>query len=359
VTVEARAADIERLLEVLAVAAQFYVDRLADSPVAKRWMVDRGWESLTVPGPEASRWRPGYAPREWTTLTAHLQQLGYSDTDIVESGLGLATRHGNTVDRFRNRLVLPLIDDRGVIGFVGRSLPGSGDEAPKWLNPPHTPLYDKARHLFGLVQNADRWTAGHVPVLVEGPGDAITVSLVGRAAVALCGTALSAAHVSTLDAVIDKSHGLLIAFDADTPGWAAVDRAWEHLAGRRKVAVVELTKGRDPGSFASEALQPALRIALDSARPLRDVVIDQRLDRWSRVLDNVSGQVDAVRDIANFLMREPDGVAEAISHVALRVGLPVPTVSDLLLDEVTRTLASPMTAPLREASLLPSPTRRR
>jgi DNA primase catalytic core len=340
VTVEQPASDAESLLKLLEAAAQFYADQLADSPVAKRWMVDRGWEGVTAPGPEANRWRAGYAPRAWTTLTAHLQQLGHSDTDIVESGLGLVTRHGNTVDRFRNRLVLPLIDGRGVIGFVGRALPGSGDQAPKWLNPPRTPLYDKGRHLFGLMQNADRWTAGQVPVLVEGPGDAIAVSLAGRAAIALCGAALSGAHVFTLDAAVADGRGLVLAFDGDAAGRAGVDRAWEHLVGRRNVSVVELAGGRDPGTYATASLQAQLRSVLDGGRPLRDVVIDHRLDRWSRVLDNVSGQVDAVRDIANFLMREPDGVAEAISHVARRVGLPVPTVSAVLLDEVPRAVST-------------------
>ena len=226
--------------------------------MARRWMTSRGWDSLTQPGPEATRWRPGYAPRAWTTLTDHLRALGHTNADLVDSGLGLVTRRGTTVDRFRNRLVLPLVDQHGVIGFVGRALPGSGDQAPIWLNLPRTALYDKGRHLFGLTQSTDRWKAGPTPVLVEGPGDAIAVSLAGRAAVAPCGTAFTAEHVEALDGAVGPTRGLVIAMDGDPPGRAAVDRAAIHPIGRRR-----------PGRGSTRRRVPRIRRVRDARGAVR------------------------------------------------------------------------------------------
>ncbi len=134
-------------------------------------------------------WVPGYLRERrlaavldpaspWTGLTDHLRTAGYSDHTIETSGLATRARTGRLVDRFRDRLMLPIRDvDGHVIAFIGRVAPDADSRAPKYLNSPETPLYRKSDAVFGLAETRLFWQAGATPVLVEGPLDAIAVDL--------------------------------------------------------------------------------------------------------------------------------------------------------------------------------------
>lgn len=318
-TVAADWPDAARLRAACDSAAAFYERTLRDSVVAHAYMARRGWTALAEPGAEADRWRPGFSPQRAHGLVDHLRSAGFTDRETVDAGLGRRSPWG-LVDRFRHRLVFPLVDDRSVIGFVGRALPGSPPDAPKWLNSPTTALYDKGRHLFRLRQNADRWSAGHDPVLVEGAGDAIAISLAGRAAVAPLGTGLTGHHVAALDRTVPPNRPIVVAFDADPAGRRALVHA-HHLVRGRPATAATFAEGGDPGVYANTGRIADLRERLDAGRPLAAAVVDVRLDDWTHVLDHPGGQIDAVRDVVDVITSSPDLAGSLVQQIAQRAGL--------------------------------------
>ena len=124
--------------------------------------------------------RPGYAPAAWTALVTHLRRHGVTDDELLASGLASTARTGRLIDRFRDRLVLPITHDGQVLGFVGRRHPALTDAdhaGPKYLNTPDTVAYHKGAQLYGPIPTL--LDAGATPVLVEGPIDALAVTLAG------------------------------------------------------------------------------------------------------------------------------------------------------------------------------------
>ena len=199
---------------VLADAERFYASQLTRS-WAPAYLRARGIDDT------AQRdWRIGYAPAGWTVLIDHLHRLGHDDAAIQAAGLARSSSRGTLIDHFRDRLMLPAHDQHGMpAGFIGRTRPGSGPATPKYLNTPETALYDKSTLLFGLDQARTYLAQGACPVIVEGPLDAIAVSLASPehyAGIAPCGTALTARQATLLSRAGDLPRtGVLVAFDDD------------------------------------------------------------------------------------------------------------------------------------------------
>ena len=148
----------------------------------------------------------GYAPGGWTALTDHLRSLGYSDDHIEAAGMATRARTGNLIDRFRDRLTIPLRDPDGdLVGFTARRAPDVDDpRTPKYLNTPTTTLFHKHEILYGLTEHAQQLAAGAVPVVCEGPLDAIAIDQTARhhdqhlIGVASIGTAFTDHHAQRL-----------------------------------------------------------------------------------------------------------------------------------------------------------------
>jgi DNA primase len=181
---------LSRLLAVHADATEYYLRQVAGSWVPS-YLTDRCLGEALNP---AHGLAVGYAPPRWTSLVDHLRDLGYTDATLTESGLALTARTGRLIDRFRDRLVIPLHDGGGrVIAFTARAAPGAPREIPKYVNSPTTALYAKSKHLYGLHAAARLAAAGATPVLVEGPLDAIAVRLAAPGDAAALAQALRAA----------------------------------------------------------------------------------------------------------------------------------------------------------------------
>ncbi len=160
---------------VLGDALRFYVAR-RDGSWVPGYLTGRG-----VGGAAARRWEIGYAPGGWTALTSHLRGLGHHDSALEAAGLARRSRRGTLIDFFRDRVIFAVRDEHGAIaGFTGRARPGTQSGGPKYLNSPQTAGYRKGELLFGLHQVRDDLAAGAVPVIAEGPFDAIAVSLAGE-----------------------------------------------------------------------------------------------------------------------------------------------------------------------------------
>jgi len=216
-------------------------------------------------------WRIGYAPAGWATLTSHLQRLGHHGDAIQAAGLAARSSRGTLIDRFRDRIMLPVHDAGGQLaGFTGRARPGAGPDVPKYLNGPDSAAYQKCHLLFGLHQARPALARGAVPVIVEGPFDAIAVTIADpgqHAGLAPCGTALTSQQATQLSQAADLPRaGIIVAFDSDTAGRKATVRAYGILRPFTSTLQSAMLDGKDP----AEVLQR------DGPATLRSILREQR-----------------------------------------------------------------------------------
>ena len=205
-----------------------------------------------------TRFGLGFAPDRWDALIQELAGQGYDKRDLLDAGLAVNNKDGRIYDRFRNRVIFPIIDVRGnVIGFGGRVM---DDSTPKYLNSPDTPVYNKSRNLFAL-NIAKGSKAGRV-ILTEGYMDTISLHQAGfDSAVASLGTSLTEEHGQLLSRYFKEA---IIAYDGDGAGIAAAQRAIPLLekAGL-KVRVLQMQGAKDPDEFIKSYGREAFSRLLD------------------------------------------------------------------------------------------------
>src|SRR5450759_3270934 len=221
--------------------------------------------------------RPRCSTSGWTALVDHLRTRGYTDAQLLDAGVGLRTRRGTVVDRFRDRLMFPVRDPGGqrIVGFLGRALVESED-TPRYLNSPATALYRKGEERYGPRAEPARR------------------ALAGGAQAAL------------------RAYQLL-----------AATCAWPTTA--------ELPTGLDPAALTQQRGPDALRATLDTATtPLADFVVDERLARWTDRLRWVEGQLGAARDAAGLIATLPPdqiGRQRRCGHRRCRPGRATPAAN--------------------------------
>jgi DNA primase len=240
-----------------------------------QYLADRFGQDLT----DDLRFRPGQAPDGWTGLVSHLRSRGVTGEEMTAAGVATVASTGRLIDRFRDRVTFPIIHNGEILGFVGRRHPDLTDTdrgGPKYLNTADTPLFHKGAQLFGAVE--EHLTAGGVPVIVEGPMDAIAVTLAsgGRyTGVAPLGTSLTDEQASQL-ARIGKNP--IVATDADTAGRVAAERAsWMLTTYRLDPRFALLPESSDPADLLALNGPAALTTVLEQAGPLGERLVDERL----------------------------------------------------------------------------------
>lgn len=196
-----------------------------------------------LPKSVLTRFGIGFAPNSWTGMVDALRAKGYTDQEMIEAGL-VSEKNGRIYDRFRNRLMFPIIDVRGnLIGFGGRVM---DDSKPKYLNSPETLIFNKRKNLFGL-NIAKKTKLGYL-ILVEGYMDAIALHQFGfDCAVASLGTSLTEDHAVLLSRYTDQ---VVLIYDGDEAGQNATRRAIPMLekAGLQ-VKVLKMRDAKDPDEF--------------------------------------------------------------------------------------------------------------
>ena len=310
------------LVQIHAQAGQFYQACLRGSWVPD-YLASRRLDAALL---SSSPWKIGYAPPSRTLLTDHLRGLGHCDAALLCSGLAVNGSDRQLHDLFRDRLIIPLRADDGItVAFIGRRHPdASDDRGPKYLNSPDTDLYTKGHLLAGLAEARAVFARDAQPVLVEGPLDAIAVSISapGRfAGVTPCGTALTVDQASALARSIDlRDRGLRIALDADPAGRKAAIRAWHHLSPlTANLTTVTFPDGTDPAGVLQHHGRQALHGILSApARPLADLVVNAGLDDWShgQELQFAEQQLSALRAAAQIIATMP---AESVGPQAARL----------------------------------------
>jgi DNA primase len=218
----------------------------------------------------------GYAPRDG--LQGALLALGFSQGLLVRAGLVVQREDGSAVDRFRNRLMIPIRRDTGsVIAFGGRAV--EADQQPKYLNSPETPIYSKSRTLYGLNLSKGAIRQGGFAVLVEGYFDFAQVYQAGvQAVVASCGTALTPQQAQQLRRFTGK---VVLSFDPDAAGQGAAEKSCEMLVAEGfEVNVATLPAGYDPDTFVRKEGPAAYAEKLRHSTPYLDFLLDRTAVRF-------------------------------------------------------------------------------
>ena len=250
----------ERLWALHKEAARFYHSKLyaPEGAEALRYATGRG-----MPKAVLTTFGIGYAPDSWTNLVDHLRKKGYTNEELKDSGLvTVSQKNGNLFDRFRDRLMFPIIDVRGnVIGFGGRIMK-KDDNAAKYLNSPETLIFNKRKNLFAL-NLAKKSKLGYL-ILVEGYMDAIALHQYGfDCAVASLGTALTADGATLLSKYTDQ---VVLIYDGDNAGQNATQRAIPILekAGL-KVKVLQMQGAKDPDEYLKKFGADKFRLLLEGS----------------------------------------------------------------------------------------------
>ena len=302
---------------VLDVARDFYAGQLAGS-WAPEYLDSRGIGAAAV-----AEWEIGYAPAKWTALTDHLRGLGYGDDEIQAAGLAKVSSRGTLIDLFRDRVMLPVRDEHGEIaGFIGRLHPArESPDVGKYLNSPASALYKKGSLLFGLHQGRAALARGAMPVIVEGPFDALAVTLADPArhvGLAPCGTALTTEQAGLLSRTAGLPRtGVLVAFDADTAGRNADVRAYGLLRTHTSKLQAARLNAKDPAAIFAQDGPAALRAVLREHRePLSARLIDARIGPFEQHLDHIEDRYRAMHSTAALIAELlPAQAAKRISQL--------------------------------------------
>lgn len=297
------------LFEVMQTATRYYIDQLKQTPHAVEYLKRRG-----MSGEIAKRFGVGYAPDGWQNLAAVFPD--YPNKSLAEVGLIIESDGGKKYDRFRDRIMFPIIGGRGqVIGFGGRVL-DKGE--PKYLNSPETPLFEKGRELYGLFQAQKAIRAEGMALVVEGYMDVVALAQHGvEYAVATLGTATTPYHIQKLLRMTDQ---VVFCFDGDAAGrraaWRALENALPHLQDGKQLRFLFLPPEHDPDSYVREHGKEAFEHLLG----------DESLPLSGYLLRELSSQVD---------MATQEGRSALLEHAKpLLLAIAAPTTALLLRKEV-------------------------
>jgi len=261
------------LFDVMLTAAGFYKQQLKHSPIAIDYFKKRG-----VSGEVARRFHLGWAPAGWQPLAEAFDD--YADNQLLETaGLVTTGDAGKRYDRFRERVMFPILNQQGaVIAFGGRIL-GSKDDGhgPKYLNSPETPIFSKGRELYGLFQAQGAIRKVNRVLVVEGYMDVVALAQYGvEYVVATLGTATTEAHVQRLMRLADE---VVFSFDGDSAGqraaWRALENALPALRDGKQIRFLFLPEEHDPDSYVREHGREAFEEYVANALPLSQYWIDE------------------------------------------------------------------------------------
>ncbi len=245
-------------------AASWFHSVLMTSPMgakAREYLTGRGIERDTV-----VRFRMGYAPEGWTHLLDHLHGRGVSPELAAKAGLARHNeRRGSHYDLFRDRVIVPIFDERDrPIAFGGRLLQGEG---PKYINSPETEIYEKSSVLYGLNLARAAIQKKQRVIVVEGYFDVISLAQAGfEETVATCGTAMTPLHMKRIRQLTDRAIAL---FDSDAAGTRAADRSLPlFLEAGVEVRRLDLPGAKDPDEYVQREGAEAFEKRLDSSIPL-------------------------------------------------------------------------------------------
>ena len=275
---------IPGMQEALQAALNYYRAELKKSPRAIEYLKGRG-----LSGQVAANFQVGYAPAGWQNLQSVFPQY---DSDVLETiGLVVKNEQGKRYDRFRDRIMFPIHDQKGqVIGFGGRVI--NPEDTPKYYNSPETPLFQKGHELYGLFMARRAMRDAGRALVVEGYMDVVALAQFGiEYSVASLGTATTPFHIAKLMRQTDE---IVFCFDGDNAGlkaaWRAAMNALSALTDGLKLSFLFLPSEHDPDSFVREFGKEAFEAKMKTALPLSQYII-----QYLSAENSLQSQEDKVR----------------------------------------------------------------
>jgi DNA primase len=319
------------LHEVMARAARFYEQNLADNPRGLGYLQARG-----IDAPTAAKFALGYASDSWNAL---LNRFGAQDEErrqLLQAGLIIdrnsreGARAPGFYDRFRDRLMFPIRDSRGrVLAFGGRVI-DVGE--PKYLNSPETPLFHKGRELYGLYEARQAHSDFKRLMIVEGYMDVVRLHQAGITyAVATLGTATTQEH---LNKIFRMTSELVFCFDGDRAGrqaaWRALENALPLARDGRELKFLFLPEGHDPDTLVAAEGAAAFENRLKTALPLSEYLLQQLLPQVD--LAHVDGRAKLTALAQPLFLRMPEGVYRELlaDRLAAEIRMPAAKLKQLL-----------------------------
>lgn len=277
----------EKYFHINKLAVVFFQERLdsRQGKAAGLYLAKRGLGKEII-----AKFALGYAPNAWDELGRYLLSKEITEEEIITLGLATKGQSGKLIDRFRNRVIFPIFDDRNrVIGFGGRVL---DDSQPKYLNSPETPLFNKGRQLYGLNLAKAAIRDEEKAILMEGYMDVIAAHQHGIGqAVGTLGTALTAEHGKLL---MRYTYNVVLCFDADAAGQEASLRGMDILRqlGLR-VAVMTIPDGKDPDEFLRRNGQEGFSQLVKQAPSLVEYKLAKQMEKYNK--NTVAGKVQILQ----------------------------------------------------------------
>ena len=292
----------ERLYALCKDAARWFRSQLLAGcgQEARDYIVKRGLSAQTV-----NRFGLGFSPNEWTALLDAMQKRGYTQKELLDAGLAVNGKKGGVYDRFRNRLMFPIIDIRGsVIGFGGRVM---DDSTPKYLNSPETAIFNKRRNLFAL-NIAKKSRQGRI-ILTEGYMDAISLHQYGfDCAVASLGTSLTEEHAAILAKYVPE---VVLTYDGDEAGQNATRRAIPMLEKvGLQVKVLRMQGAKDPDEFLKKYGADRFSLLLDKSQNQAEYQLESLKRKYD--LREDEQRVEFLQQAAQLISSFPSAVQREI-----------------------------------------------
>ncbi|CAM5365311.1 DNA primase [Streptomyces spiroverticillatus] len=290
-----------RLVEAHKAAADFYIQQLEspEAEIGRKFLAERGFDQAA-----AAHFGVGYSPAGWDHLTRHLRGKGFSDKELLLSGLAQESRR-SPIDRFRGRLMWPIRDIGGeVVGFGARKL-RDDDNGPKYLNTPETPIYKKSQVLYGIDLAKKDIAKSSRAVVVEGYTDVMACHLAGvTTAIATCGTAFGGDHIKILRRLLmdNGSARVIFTFDGDAAGQKAALRAFEDdqkFAAETYIAIAP--DGMDPCDLRLAKGDEAVADLTQPRTPLFEFALRQIIARYD--LETPAGRAAALDEAGPVVAR--------------------------------------------------------
>lgn len=335
------------LVEMHREAAAFFAKHLlqsAEGKAALGYLEDRGLDHESI-----TRFGLGFAPSGGDALVRALKSK-FAEKDLEVSGLAGRDQSGRFYDRFRRRIMFPIANEAGkVIAFGGRAM---GDDMPKYMNSPETPIYSKSTVLYHLDRAKEALRHSDFAVLVEGYMDAIAVARAGIGnVVASCGTSLAEPQIKLLSRFTQR---IVVNYDPDTAGQAATERSLTLLLEKEfDVRVLALPGGADPDKFIKEKGVEAYAKLLVQSPPYLDYLIGR-----ARLMDRTTaqGKVAALNFLMPYVQRLPNRLLR--SEWATRISSEL-RVDEPVLREALRIAANERRSEVKPKAVLLTPAIKR
>ena len=331
---------------------------------SRSWAPDYLRERLGTDLANDERYRVGYAPPGPTSLIQRLTARGASLEELIDAGLARQTERGRVLDSFRDRLVFPIYSGSDLVGFIGRRNPTKGDHefaGPKYLNTRGTAAFVKGEQLFGLSEAAADLAAGASLVLVEGPMDAIAVTLTSGGlyvGVAPLGTAFTQPQAEKFKPHLHHDpKRVVIATDADAAGWQSAQRAfWRLVAFRANPRHLALPEGLDPADVLRTEGPAALTDRLNSSTGFAASFIGRLVDEQFDC--DPFSRVELGRELAGIIgALPPEQWPQHTEHVANQLDLSLSLFQQDVVEAGSQWTDTPQECSARELTALRPPPR--